>query len=150
MDSGADNDSSRARGAKSQGDERAHGRKDDCSIQLCGRRLIGIACPRRSPLAGEALGIGIAGPCKGKDLPALMHGDLTDNVRRGAKAVESERFRRTGGDERTVADQTGAHQGSQAGIGLCAGQWEHVARIGNRVIGVASIDLKTGEPGVWA
>jgi hypothetical protein len=52
--------------------------------------------------------------------------------------------------QRAVADQTSAEQRRRLGVVIAAWQLEAVARVGGRVLGIAAVELVTGEARVVA
>ena len=61
-------------------------------------------------LAGERLRRRVAGTGDGEDVPALPAGDLAEDVRRGAEAVEPEARGVAAHPQGPEADQAGAQQ----------------------------------------
>ena len=73
--------------------------------------------------------------------PALVRGDLADDVRRGAEAVEAEALAVAGQPQRAVPDQPAAQQRRHLEVAHAVGQIEAVALVGHRVLGVAAVDV---------
>ena len=86
-------------------------------------------------------------PCarEGEDAAPLMARDLSHDVRRRAEAVQPESFGFARRDERAVADQPRAQQGSGLEIGVLVGQREAERRVRHRIFGVAAVDLVARE-----
>ena len=71
-------------------------------------------------------------------------------MRGGAEAVDAEALRVPGQLQRAVADQPGAEQRRRLGVAIAVRQLEGVARVGDRVVGIAAVDLVAGEARVVA
>ena len=110
-----------------------------------GGMLVGAAGPRRAKLAREVLRACVAGPREGEDLAALIPRHLRHDMGRGAEAIDAEARRVAGHLQRAVADQPGAEQRRCFGVAVAFRQMEAVARVGDRVRGVAAVDLVAGE-----
>ena len=81
-----------------------------------GRRHVGVSRPRRSESSRKRLRGAVARPREREYPPAFPCGDLRDDVRRGAEAVEPEAHRIAGPAERAVANQAGAQQRRRVGV----------------------------------
>uniref|UniRef100_A0A0U1PBP6 Uncharacterized protein n=1 Tax=Mizugakiibacter sediminis TaxID=1475481 RepID=A0A0U1PBP6_9GAMM len=101
--------------------------------------------PHGAQFARERLRGGIAGARERIHLAALVARQLRDDVRGGAEAVQPEPARVAGEAQRAVADQAGAEQRRGFGVAVLRGQGEAVARVGERVLGVAAVELIAGE-----
>ena len=73
-------------------DELAHRREDDHRVELLGRACERVAGPDRTERAGERLRLLVARAGAREDAATLRGGDLADDVRGGAEAVEPERL----------------------------------------------------------
>ncbi len=92
----------------------------------------------------------VARPREGVDLAALGAGDLGDDMRGSAEAVDAETRGIAGELQRAIADQPGAKQRRRLGVAVALGQLEGEARVGARVLGIAAVDLVAGEARVVA
>ena len=72
MDAAADHDAALAGGSQRRGDQRSHRGEDDGRVQFLRGELLGVAGPDRPQAPGEFLGLGVARPGEGVDLPALV------------------------------------------------------------------------------
>ena len=111
---------------------------------------LGVARPRGAELEREALGLGVARPGEREDAPALVRGDLADDVGRGAEAVEAEPLRVAAEPQRPVADQPGAQQRRRLEVRVALRDREAVALVGDRQLRVAAVELVAGEAGPLA
>ena len=91
-------------------DEVADRREDDHGVELLGRPGERVAGPHRAERACELLRLVVTRARAGEDAAPLCDRDLADDVRRGAEAVQAERFAVAGEPERPVADEAGAEQ----------------------------------------
>src|SRR4029078_10386475 len=103
----------------------------------------------------EVLRLLVAWPGEGIDLAALMARHLRHDVRRGAKAVDGEprrlpRNRLARHLERTIADQPCAEQRGGFRVAIAFRNRKDIARVGNRVLGIAAVDLVAGETRIVA
>src|SRR5581483_7014502 len=96
--------------------------KDDGRIQRFRRQSIGAACPGRAEFAGELLPLLVARPCEGKNLPALMTGDLDNDVRSRAEAVNPQSLRLASFGQRAIPNHARTEQRRSLGIGIF---WRH-------------------------
>jgi hypothetical protein len=109
----------------------------------------------RTKLFGKVLRLYVAGAGEGVDLGALRACHLRHDMRRGAEAVNAEAgelaFERLAGKlERAIADQSGTEQRRSLGVAVTFRQFEHIARVGHRVAGIAAVDLIAGEARIVA
>jgi hypothetical protein len=132
------------------GNKRPHGREDDRRVELLRRRLVGAAHPGRAQRSRELLGAGVAGAGEGIDLAALVDGDLTDLVGRGAEAVEPEARRIAAHPVGAIADQPAAQQRRGLHVGDVVGDVEAEPLVGDGQLGVAAVDVAAGEARVDA
>ena len=130
--------------------ERAAGREDDGGVEFFRWRRVGAPRPRRAERAGKVLSGTVAGLGKGKDAPALMGGDLADDVRGRAEAVKAQAFRVVRHAQAAVADEARAKQrrGVLVRIGIGNRKAEALVRDGEP--GIAAVERVAGEPGVFA
>jgi hypothetical protein len=91
------------------------------------------------------LGRLVSGPGEGEDPPALMAGHLDRDVGRRAEAVEAQSFGVAGQDQRAVADEARAEEGSGGKVGIALGDGKAEALAGDRVLGEAAIAVVAGE-----
>ena len=88
----------------------ADGREDDRGVERLGRRSSEPPAQSRRARGAKSCACASPGAGEGEDPPALPAGDLRDDVRRGAEAVEAEPLGVAGQPQRAVADQAGAEQ----------------------------------------
>src|SRR5206468_9317864 len=103
------------------------------------------ARPFGAQLTGKRLCALVARPGEGEHAPALVDGDLADDVRRRAEAVDPEPSRVAGHPERAEADQARAQQRRGLEVREAVGQREAEARLGDGGFGVAAVDVEPGE-----
>src|SRR6202043_1189978 len=118
---------------------------DDRGLEGDRRALVRLSCPARAELERELLRPLVAWTCEGIDLAPLVGGDLRDDVRRGAEAVEPEGARGAAHRERAVADEARAHERGGLRVGVAGGDGEAVALVGDRVLGHPAVDVASGE-----
>src|SRR5262249_20950706 len=82
---------------------------------------------------------------EGEDRAALVTRQLRDDVGGGAEAVEAEAPRIARPAQRAIADEAGAHERRRFHVAVAAADREAVARIRDRVAGIAAVDLISGE-----
>ena len=87
----------------------------------------------------------IIGSGEGIDGPALPARDLRDDVSRSAKAVDAEPFCIPRHHQRAPADQAGAQQRRDRDIVTVLAKRERIARVGNRVGGIAAVARVAGK-----
>ena len=92
----------------------------------------------------------VAAAGEGEHPPALVDGDLADDVRGRAEAVEAEALGVAGHAQRAVADQPGAEQRRDLLVGMVLGEREAEALVGDGQLGVAAVELVAGEAGAVA
>src|ERR1043165_7860391 len=90
MDSARDHSAALSNGVERLRHERADRCKNNRRIELHRRRLIGTARPDGAKRQRKLLGFAVARPGKCIDLTLLVFGDLSDDVRSGAEAVDAE------------------------------------------------------------
>src|SRR5690606_10360909 len=91
------------------------------------------------------LGSVVARPGEGVDLSALMARHLGDDVRRGAEAVDAQTLGVARHAQRAIADQPGAKKRRRLVVRVVAVDRKAVAGVGDRVLGIAAVDLVAGE-----
>ena len=87
----------------------------------------------------------VAGARDREHAPALGGGDLADDVGRAAEAVEPEPLGVAAHPQRAVADQPRAEQRRRLEVRVAAGERQAVALVGDRELGVATVELIAGE-----
>ena len=128
--------------------QRADRREDDRRIELVGRHGGRITGPHRAQPQRERLRLGIAGLRERVDLLVLVHGNLRDDVRGRAEAVEAKPLDAFACHPiRTIADQPRTEQGRGLRKIVAFGQTEAVALIGHGVVGIAAVKGVAGEAG---
>src|ERR1044071_10516857 len=90
MDSARDHSAAFSNGVERLRYERADRCKNNLRIELHRRRLIGTARPDGAKRQCKLLGFAVARPGKCVDLTLLVFGDLSDDVRSGAKSIDAE------------------------------------------------------------
>ena len=81
----------------------------------------------------------VAGASEGINFPSLGHGDLRDDVRRAAEAINPKPLSLAGPHERTVADEAGAHQWSSVDSLVAGGRRKAVPFTDHRAFGIAAV-----------
>src|SRR5690242_18435787 len=109
MDTAAYDRSAFSNGLESKRYEFSGRRENDRCVELR-RSLTRRASPRRSEIEGELLRRRVARSSEGEDLPSLVARHLSDDVGRGAKAVDAELARIASHPQGSVADEPGAEQ----------------------------------------
>ncbi len=150
VNAGADHPAAGADGGQGRRHQGAHGGEENRGIEKVGRRLIGVACPHRAKLPGEGLGLEITRSGKGEDPAALGAGDLGEEVRGGAKAVEAEIGSLACGTIGAIADEPRAKERRELYGGDLSRQWQAKTRVRERFLGVAAIHRIAGEARVLA
>ena len=110
MDAGAHHYAARRRCAQRGGDERAHRGEDDRRVERLGARRQRVARPLRAEPLRERLRCLVLRAREREHAPALVHGDLADDVRGRPEAIEAEALAVAGQPQRAVADQPAAQQ----------------------------------------
>src|SRR5205823_10578662 len=108
VDSGADHATALADVPERLGHEAAHGREDDCCVELLRRRFARSASPGTAERQRKGLTRRVAIASEGKDPAALPGDDLGQDVRGGAEAIETQPLAVAGELQRPIADQPGA------------------------------------------
>ena len=132
-------------GGERQRDEVADRREDQCGVEGLGRRRGGVAGPRGSQRAREALRRRVARPGEREDAPALVARHLRHQVGRRAESVDADALGITRLSQRAVADQPGAEQRPGLDVGQAGRKRMDEACVGDRVLGVATVQLVAGE-----
>src|ERR1700738_4734039 len=121
------------------GNERADGRKHNGGIEPLARPLVRAAGPHRAEFAREALAGCIPRAREREHAPALPPGQLGEQMRRGAEAIEAEVARLARDTVGAIADEPRAQQRRQFGGRRLARQRQTVARIGEHLLRVAPV-----------
>ena len=116
MYAAADDDSAFAHGRKSLRNQFANGREDNCGVELHRRRFIRPAGPDGAKSKRETFCFFVSWACEGVNLAFLVARYLSDDMRGGAKAVNSEALSFSGFDETSIADQAGAQKRRRFGV----------------------------------
>ena len=141
MDAGADDGAAGRHGRERRGDERAGRGEDDRGVELLGRRLVRAARPRGPELPRERLRLPRRpARVKAKTRRPCVAGDLRDDVRRGAEAVEPEPLGVAREAQRAVADQARAEERRRLEIRVPVGEREAVALVRDGQLGVAAVE----------
>src|SRR5205085_4547202 len=119
--------------------------EDDRGVELLRRLLAGRARPLGAERAGEGLHLLVARTREREDAPALVARHLRHDVRGGAEAVEAKAFRVAREAKRPVADQPGAEERRGLDVRVSLRDREAEARVGDRVLGVAAVEVVAGE-----
>ena len=145
MNPAAHDDAAGLDGGERQRDEVADRREDQCGVEGLGRRLGGVAGPRGSQRAREALRRRVARPGEREDAPALVARHLRHQVGRRAESVDADALGIARLSQRAVADQPGAQQRPGLDVGQTGRKRMDEACVGDRVLGVAAVQLVAGE-----
>lgn len=118
--------------------ERAHGSKDERSVQACrGRELAGCGAGA-AQLERQGLRRRVTRTRERVNLAPLPHGDLGDEMRRGTEAKDAQHPGIARHAQRAPADQPGAQQGCCAQVVQALGQRQREVRLGEQQVGVAT------------
>src|SRR5581483_419049 len=98
----------------------------------------------------ELLRLSISGTGEGIDLPPLVQRRLGHDVGSRAEAVEPQTSGITSELQRAIADEAGAQERRGLQIGIAGWQREAESRVGDGVLGVAAVDVISGEAGAVA
>src|SRR5205823_11178504 len=101
--------------------------------------------PFRSQPAGEVLLLDVTRRGEREDATALVAGNLGDDVRRVAKAIETNPLRVAGQPQGAIADQSRAEQWRRLQVRIVLRQGKTEALIGDEVLGIAAIEVVAGE-----
>lgn len=145
MYAGADHRAPLAHRFQRGGNQRSDRGEKDSGVERFGRGLIRPAGPIRAKRHCEVLRGRVAWTRKGKDALAEMAGNLGHDVGGGAEAVDADGPGISRHPVGAVSDQPGAEQ--RGGMHIVEGgrQREAVPRVGDRVVGIAAVDLIAGE-----
>src|SRR5262249_58693716 len=88
---------------------------------------------------------GIWAPGEGVAVPPGVHGDLDQEVGRGADPVDAEAPRRTGEPQRAIADRARAEERRRLLVRIVRRELHAVAAVGHGVLGEAAVDVESGE-----
>src|ERR1700737_3774669 len=130
--------------------QRPNGSEDQGGIEGLWRRTRGVASPFGPKASREPLLLGIARRRKGENAPALKTGDLRDDVRGVAEAIEPDALSIARQPQGAIADQAGAEQRCGMQIRITLGQRKTEALVGDAILSVAAIDVIAGEARVHA
>ena len=145
MNARADHRAALGHGAQGQGHEFPRGGEDDCRIHLLRRCLVRAARPGRPQLPGEGLTFHVPRPGESIHLPSLPAGDLDQEVRGRAEAVEGQFHRVARHAQGAVADQARAEERRGLEIGVTLGNRETEAVVRRGVLGEAPVQLVARE-----
>src|SRR5215218_1749405 len=145
MDPGAYDDAARRGGAQRGWDERADGSEDDRGVERLRSGSGRGAGPLGAERPCERLRAAVLGAREREHAPALVDGDLADDVRGGAEPIEPEPDAVAGQPQRPVADQSAAQQRRDLEVGHLAGERQAEALVGDGPLGVAAVDVAAGE-----
>ena len=112
-----------------------------------GRQLLGRTGPAGAELAREPLRRRIARAREGVHLLVVIDGELGDDVRGGAEAVDAEPAHIADELPRAVSDEPGTHQRSRLRVGVLRGNGERVGGVGGDVFGITAVERVAGETG---
>ena len=121
------------------------GAKISAASSGSGGAAVEIPGPLGAEAARELLRREVARAGEREHEPALMAGDLGDDVRGGAKPVDADRVRLAGHAQAAVADQPGAHQRRRFDIAVAGVDRKAIALIGHAQLGIAAVDRVAGE-----
>ena len=150
MDTGAHHGASLDQHAQRGGHELAGRSEDDRGVEFLGRSAARLARPRGAEFAREILRPFIARARESEHAATLVAGDLADDVRRGAEAIEPEPLRIGGHPQRAIADQPGAQQRCRLQVGIPIGDREAIAAVGDDELGEAPVTVGAGEASLVA
>jgi hypothetical protein len=128
----------------------ADGREDQGGIERLWRYHVGITCPNSAQPAREFLTSNVARPRERENALATMAGDLHGDVSSSAETIEPEPRCIPGQAQSAKTDQPSAQQGSRLYICVNSRNGKAKPLVGNRVFGVAAIDLVSREAGAVA
>src|SRR5262249_30725467 len=114
-------------------------------IQRPGGQAVGAAGPTGAERKGVRLRGGVAWAGEGIDLATLPTADLSQDMGRGAEAIEADAPASTGELERAPADQAGAEKRSGGDRIVEAVEGKRKAGIGDHVGGKATVAAVAGE-----
>src|SRR6185295_8830100 len=137
-------------GAQRGGHQRSNRSEDDRAIELLWRRLRRRPSPLGAELTRERLPLLVPLASEGEDAPALVDGDLAEDVSRGAEAVEADPLGVAGQAQRPIADQPGTEQRRRLLVGIPLWDREAEALVGDRQLGISAIEVVAGEAGAVA
>src|SRR5437660_940543 len=151
MDAGTHHASAGAHAPEGRGYQSAHRREQDRGIEPLAGALVGAAGPLRAELASEALAGGISGTSEGEHLDALRTRHLSEEMSRGAEAVEAEparlAHRLTEAREAVsaIADEPRAKKRGELRGRPFGGERQAVALVGEHLLGVTAVPRVPGE-----
>jgi hypothetical protein len=145
VDACADHNTPGCDHAKCLRHQAAHRGEQNGGIKFVRRHLVRAAYPDSAKVTGKLLALGIARLRESENLPSLIAGHLGDDVGSCPESVQPQTLGVSGHHQGTIADQPGTQQWSGLGVAVSAGNTEDVTKVGDRVLGVAAVDLIAGE-----
>src|SRR5437764_12195665 len=151
VDAGTHHASAGAHAPEGRGYQSAHRREQDRGIEPLAGALVGAAGPLRAELASEALAGGISGTREGEHPDALRTRHLSEEMSRGAEAVEAEparlAHRLTEAREAVsaIADEPRAKKRGELRGRPFGGERQAVALVGEHLLGVTAVPRVSGE-----
>src|SRR5207237_8969016 len=122
------------------------GREDPRAAEPLRRRGQGVAAPLGAQLERELPCLLGSLPDEGEHAPALVEGDLADDVRGAAEPVQAEAFAVARQPERPESDQPRAEERGGLEVRIVLGDREHEALVGDGELRVAAVDVVSREP----
>src|SRR5205807_791482 len=107
-------------------------------------------CPRRPQGPGKFLGRQVTGAGERENAPPLVAGHLNHDVRGRSEPIEAEARGIAGHPQTAVANEAGAQQRRGLEVRVAGRHREAEAMIRDGVLGIPSIELIPGEPGLIA
>jgi hypothetical protein len=120
-------------------------RENDRRIQWLGRSFVRSSSPHCTEISSEVLRHQIIWSREGKNLPALIPGNLRHNVRGRSKSIQSNAARIAGFAETSIADQARAEERRESFRRIIGQQRKTKALIRDRVLGISSVERISGE-----
>src|SRR5439155_23209891 len=130
--------------------QRTDRREDQGGIEGLRRRDERVAGPFGPQASRKRLLLRVTRRGKGKHASTLVAGDLRDDVGRVAEAIETDALRIAREPERPIADQAGTEQRCGMHIRITLRQPKTKTLVGDAKLGVAAVDVITGEASVHA
>src|ERR1019366_112819 len=90
VDAAAYDGASLTNGGKGSGHQRTNRRKNNRCVEFLGRTLVRSSCPNRAEFPGKPLRFQVPGPREPIDAASLVHGHLSDDVRRCPESVNAQ------------------------------------------------------------
>src|ERR1700694_6157797 len=145
VDAGADDYPTRIKDFQPSRRQRPDGREDQSGVERFRRRRERVARPFGPDAARERLLFRIARRGKGEDPSTLEPGDLGDDVRRVAEAIQTDALRIARAPQRAIADQAGAETRRRVQVVVTLGQRKTKALVSDAKLGIAAIQVIAGE-----